>query len=87
MEPIVCLCVPGSSYCVQHGARIFLDNRAEDYRRLASECLRLVATMSTEEGRRGLIEMARVWTRLADGAVTPVVQQQQQIQPKKGDGK
>jgi hypothetical protein len=46
----------------------------------------------TEEARSALIEMARVWTRLADEqnlppnrlseSAQPVMQQQQQIQPK-----
>ena len=43
-----------------------LNRRAEEYRRLAGECLRLVATIATEEARSALIEMARVWSRLAD---------------------
>jgi hypothetical protein len=41
------------------------------------------ATVATEEARRALIEMARVWTRLADETARPLVQQQQQqVQPK-----
>jgi hypothetical protein len=70
-----------------------LDNRAEEYRRLARECLRLVATVATEEARALLIEMARVWTRLAAQQDTPIapggpdrpqpaIQQQQQLPPK-----
>jgi hypothetical protein len=61
--------------------------------------LRLVATFSTEEARSILIEMARVWSRLADQrdqapapvlaseSLQPVVQQQQQKQrpPDKSD--
>jgi hypothetical protein len=70
--------------------------RADEYRRLAEECLAMAHTTSTEEARRALLEMARVWTRLADEQDTaflpnvtdqpqPVVQQQQQqqVQPKK----
>jgi hypothetical protein len=59
----------------------------------------LVATVATEEARSALIEMARVWSRLADeqeeafaSMLTPersqpVVQQQQQQQspPEKSD--
>ena len=72
-----------------------MTNRADEYRRLARECLAMVRTPSTEEARSSLIEMARVWTRLADEQdaafrLTPtvdeyhavVVQQQQQIRPK-----
>jgi hypothetical protein len=61
--------------------------------------LRSVATVATEEARSALIEMARVWSRLADEQdealppmltperSQPVVQQQQQPQtpPDKGD--
>jgi len=57
-----------------------LDNRAEEYRRLAGDCLRLVASVATEEARAALVEMARVWSRLADAPPEPVVQQQQQQQ-------
>jgi hypothetical protein len=76
------------------GGRRLLDNRAEEYRRLARECLRLVSTVTREDSGRLLIEMARVWIRLASEQETPlnpriadtsrpVVQQQQQPQPKK----
>ena len=71
------------------------DNRASEYRRLARECLRLAQTIATEEARLALVEMARVWTRLAEEQdvsyrpmledCQPAVQQQQQILPKKGD--
>ena len=69
-----------------------LNSRAEEYRRLARDCLRLGTTFATEEARSILIEMARVWSRLADEQdktrapmVIPegsevVVQQQQQHQ-------
>jgi hypothetical protein len=87
-------------HCIAYGTgQLILNNRTEEYRRLARECLRLVTTVATEEARRGLIEMARVWTRLAaeqEPPVTPrradapqaAVQQQQQILPPKkgGDG-
>jgi hypothetical protein len=56
--------------------------------------LRLVQTVSTEEARSALIEMARVWSRLSEeqdapilprvpDASQPVIQQQQQQQPPK----
>jgi hypothetical protein len=47
--------------------------------------LALAATVAMQS-RATLIEMARIWTRLADEIAPPVVQQQQQqqqIQPKK----
>ena len=77
--------------------RRLLNNRATEYRRLARDCLRLLRTFSSEEARAALIEMARVWTRLAEeqDAVfqpmpmsegsQPVMQQQEQVQPKKED--
>ena len=38
----------------------------EKYRELARECLRVASTTITAESRSLLVEMARVWTRLAD---------------------
>jgi hypothetical protein len=71
------------------------DNRASEYRRLGLNCLQVAQTVSTEEGRLALIEMARVWTRLADEqdaaaapmpeGSQPVMQQQEQEQPQKDD--
>jgi hypothetical protein len=70
-----------------------LNKRTDEYRRLARECLRVSKTILTEEAKLALIEMARVWTRLADEQDAallprsehsqPVMQQQQQMQPKK----
>jgi hypothetical protein len=60
------------------------DNRAAEYRRLARECLTLVPTIGAEKARFLMIEMARVWTRLADeheGVLAPPGLQQQQCQP------
>ena len=69
-----------------------MSSKADEYRRLARECLAAAPTVSTEEARLALIEMARVWTRLADEqddarppmptpeGSQPVVQQQQQQQ-------
>jgi hypothetical protein len=39
--------------------------RAEEYRRLAQECLVAARSASTEEARNTLLEMARNWFRLA----------------------
>jgi hypothetical protein len=68
------------------------------YRRLAQECLEMVPTVQGQEGRAVLIEMARVWLRLAESyrdaksilpaaskETRPVMQQQQQTQPKNDD--
>jgi hypothetical protein len=41
-------------------------NRANEYRRLAQECLTITRTVSTQETRAALIDMAKVWTQLAD---------------------
>jgi hypothetical protein len=68
--------------------------KSEDYRRRARACLLMAGTIADDETRAALVEMAQVWTRLADeqeavvrpGAVAqspPVMQQQQQIQSKK----
>ena len=64
---------------------------AEHYRRLAREALETANTVASEEARAGLIEMASVWTRLADkldGAAPPktdeiksMAQPQEQVQP------
>jgi hypothetical protein len=40
--------------------------RAEEYRRLAQECLIAARTVSTGPARSSLIKMAQVWERLAD---------------------
>jgi hypothetical protein len=68
---------------VWHGGTTDL-SKSDEYRRLARECLELASTFAAQ-GRATLIEMARIWTRLADEAAQPVVQQQQQqqSQPKK----
>jgi hypothetical protein len=73
---------------------------SEHYRRLAQECLEMVPTIEDQESRASLIEMARVLIRLAESysddksappAATkearPVIQQQEQAQPKKDDDK
>jgi hypothetical protein len=73
-------------------------SRADEYRRLARECLLIARTIATERTRASLLEMAQVWLRLADEraatSVPPraveehrpaVQQQQQQIQPKVED--
>ena len=86
--------------CVFHvrhsggGRGRFVSSKAEDYRRRARACLLMAGTIADDETRAALVEMAQVWTRLADedgaavppGTATespPVMQQQQQIQSKK----
>jgi hypothetical protein len=49
-------------------------DRAGEYRRLAWECMALAATGMSAECRQTLVEMARIWRRLADeqqGALPP----------------
>jgi hypothetical protein len=68
--------------------------RADEYRRLARECVAAARTVSDVQTRASLEAMAQVWFRLADeqepqgarsrneaGESQPVVQQQQQPQP------
>ena len=70
-------------------------NTADHYRRLAQECERIAHTHPPgTSSRTSLLEMARMWERLAHEAAAPMtsprpteaqqpaVQQQQQIQPK-----
>ena len=66
------------------------------YRQMAQECLEVAATFPAGDQRDALLQMAQVWQRLADqyeastppfslsaaAAEQPVMQQQQQIQPK-----
>jgi hypothetical protein len=72
-------------------------NTADQYRRLAQECERIAHTHPPgSSSRRSLVEMARVWERLAQEAAAPRTsprpteaqrpafqQQQQQVQPEK----
>jgi hypothetical protein len=52
----------------------WMESRAAHYRRLAEECLALSRLDGfSMQGRLNLLEMARIWNRLA--------QQQQQVQP------
>ena len=40
--------------------------KAEEYKRLAQECLAVALTLSTLDGRASLVAMAQVWQRLAE---------------------
>ena len=72
-------------------------NRAVEYRRLARQCMSTARTISTQERRDTLVQMAQVWLCLAeeqDAAIgprliedQPVMQQLQQVQPKDDDKK
>jgi hypothetical protein len=42
------------------------ESAREQYRRLAQACLEMVPTIQDQEGRDALMEMARVWLRLAE---------------------
>jgi hypothetical protein len=67
-------------------------SRADEYRRRAQQCLEMAGTFRDRAARVTLSYMAEVWLRLADRndfvppaapeEDQPVVQQQQQIQPK-----
>jgi hypothetical protein len=67
--------------------------RAVEYRRLAQQYLGLARSVSTEEARVLLVDMAARWLRLAEEQedestnVEPAAQQQQQVQPKDDDKK
>ena len=70
-------------------------DRAERYRGLARECLAMARTISFGSKREILTDMAQTWLQLAqeqDAAILgarsqPVMQQQQQVQPKPEDKK
>jgi hypothetical protein len=40
--------------------------KAEEYRRLAQQCLAMARTLSNAQARVSALEMAQVWQRLAD---------------------
>jgi hypothetical protein len=54
--------------------------KADQYRRLAQECLAMANLMATQETRATLITMAQAWHRLADEQ-----EQASQVQPKDDD--
>jgi len=57
---------------------------ADEYRRLAAECLRIAKEVINSQSRNLLMHMSQSWLRLAQQAEhSGVQQQQQQVQPKK----
>jgi len=65
--------------------------RAEEYPRRAQQCLEMARAFGGRDARVTLAHMAQAWLRLADNCqdakkVRPAMQQQQQMQPKDGDG-
>src|SRR5262249_52938525 len=85
-------------YCIARTGLWIVASRADEYRRRAQQCLEMAGTFRNHDSRVTLAHMAQVWLRLANDyedaksfrrskvavQVQPVVQQQQQIQPKKG---
>jgi hypothetical protein len=82
----------------------FMPDRSDEFRRAASDCLRLALNTSDKSTRMALLIMAQRWFDLANGLPTertfnaalresnevqmtprPVMQQQQQSQPKKDE--
>jgi hypothetical protein len=74
------------------------ESPAERYRRLAQECLDVARTLSLRTKRAILIDMAQTWLQMAEeqeAAIPPspvdqpqpIMQQQQQVQPKDDDKK
>ncbi len=74
-----------------------MNDRSQEYRRLAAECVRLAATTDDANSYAQYTALAQMWTLLADEADTrratfsraqsPIesrmVQEQEQVQPKK----
>ncbi len=78
-----------------------MNNRAQEYRRLAAECLRLAGTTDDANSYAQYTALAQMWTALAEEAETrratfsrakevfneaQILQQQEQAQPKKPEG-
>jgi hypothetical protein len=73
-----------------------MNDRSQEYRRLAAECLRLAGTTDDANSYAQYTALAQMWTELAEEAMTrhavfsqesfneaQIAQQQQQGQPKK----
>lgn len=55
-------------------------DRSEAYRHFAAQCLELARIMDTEQDRAILIEMARLWARLAEYA-SPSTHKEEDVDP------
>jgi hypothetical protein len=72
-------------------------SKADEYRRRGQQCLEMAGTFGDRNARVTLAHMAEAWLRLAERddciasvateCAQPVVQQQQQVQPKQGQGR
>lgn len=50
--------------------------KSEMYRQFAVECLNMARAMDSEHDRSILLEMALLWSRLAEHAMRPVAQRE-----------
>jgi hypothetical protein len=83
-DPVVLLVARTTISSFGNGAT-FMASRTDHYRHLAQECYRIANTLPAgSSSRTSLLEMARVWERLAH-EVAPTMQQQQQVQPERND--
>jgi hypothetical protein len=72
-------------------------SRGHEYRRRAQACLDAAHAMENEQTRAALLRLAEDWLRMAESwddptwaaaeQAQPIVQQQQQVQPKDDDNK
>jgi hypothetical protein len=44
-------------------------DKSEAYRRFAAQCLEMARTMNSQHDRAVMLEMARLWSRLAEHAM------------------
>jgi hypothetical protein len=93
--------MPSAAFVTTTGGKRIVASKADEYRRRAQQWLEMAGTFRDHEARATLSHMAQAWLRLADNYKAdanervprskaaeegqPVVQQQQQIQPKKLD--
>ncbi len=77
----LCFRTPPGPSSVQAGRRVVASS-ADEYRRLARECLEIAHPLSVGEPRTILLQMAQVWQRLADQQRT-AAQEKQPVQPKR----